>query len=83
MVIIKDKRRFELTVDEFYHEWLAALREYVPGRLYPTLHLLRDYDTRESAIEGLRRRWNVLFPDQSPLVWHDASVKRSHRHANW
>ncbi len=82
MVIIKDKHRFELTVDQFYNEWLAALREYVPGRLSPTLHLLRAFDTRESAIEGLRRRWGVLFPDQSPLAWHDASANRSHRHAN-
>ncbi len=76
MVIIKDKHRFELIVNKFYHEWLAALREYVPGRLYPTLHLLRAFDTREAAIQGLRHKWRVLFPDQSPLVWRDTSAKR-------
>ena len=82
MIIMKDKHRFELTVDAFYHAWLAVLREYVPGRLHPTLHLLRVFDTRESAIEGIRRRWRVLFPDQGPLVWHDASVKHPQRPAN-
>jgi hypothetical protein len=82
MIIIKDSHRFELTVDEFYDEWLATLREYVPGRLHPTLHLLSAFHSRESAIEGLRRRWHVLFPDQSPLVWRNASVKHAHRHAN-
>lgn len=82
MIIIKDDHRFELTVDQFYDEWLAALREYVPGRLHPTLHLLSTFDSREAAIEGIKRRWGILFPDQSPLVWRNASVKHPQQHTN-
>jgi hypothetical protein len=71
MVILKDTRRFELTVDAHYGEWVAKLQEFVPGRLFPTQHLLRAFDTRQAAIDALAHKWRVLFPDDAPLVWHD------------
>lgn len=71
MVLFKDRRRFELTVDEFEGEWRAALREFVPGRLYPTQHLLRTFATRQAAITALGRKWRLLFPDDAALAWHD------------
>lgn len=78
MVIIQDDRQFELSVDESYGEWVAALRGYVPGRLYPTVYLLRAFASRESAIEALCRKWRVLFPEQDPMIWREPSVTRSH-----
>lgn len=81
MVIIQDDRQFEFSVDESYGEWVAALREYVPGRLYPTVHVLRAFANREAAIEALCRKWRVLFPEQGPLVWREPKVIRSHRRA--
>jgi hypothetical protein len=78
MVVIKGNHHFELSVDESYGEWVAALREYVPGRLYPTVHMLRAFTSRESAIEALCRKWRVLFPEQGPLVWREPAVVRSH-----
>jgi hypothetical protein len=78
MVIIKDKHRFELSVNESYGEWVAELSEYVPGRLYPTVHVLRAFASRESAIESLRRKWGVLFPELNPLGWREATVVRPH-----
>lgn len=78
MIVIKDKHRFELSVDESYGEWVAALREYVPGRLYPTVHVLRAFASRDAAIAALGRKWRVLFPEQSPFVWREAVVIRSH-----
>lgn len=77
MVIIEDNHRFELSVEESYGEWVATLREYVPGRLYPTVHVLRAFANRASAIEALCRKWRVLFPEQAPLVWREAAVMRS------
>jgi hypothetical protein len=71
MVIFKDTRRFELTVDEFYSEWLARLQEVVPGRPCVTLHLLRTFGSRQAAIDALIRKWHVLFPDDAALVWRD------------
>ena len=71
MVIFKRNRRFEITVDECYGEWQATLREYAPGRLYPTQHLLRTFATRQTAIEALIRKWHVLFPEDTPLVWRE------------
>ena len=71
MVIVRDTRRFEVTVDEQYGEWVAKLQECVAGRLSPTLHLLRTFATRQEAINALVRKWQVLFPDGPSLVWHD------------
>ena len=70
MVIFKDTCRFELTVDEYYGEWLARLQEVVPGRPCVTLHLLRTFGSRQAAIDALVRKWHVLFPDEA-LVWRD------------
>ncbi len=69
MVIFKGPRRFEITVEAYFGAWQATLREFVPGRLYPTQHLLRAFDTRQAAIEALRQKWQILFPDDAPLMW--------------
>ncbi|MGQ4808884.1 hypothetical protein NKDENANG_02277 [Candidatus Entotheonellaceae bacterium PAL068K] len=71
MVIFQGPRRFEITVELHVDAWQATLREFVPGRLSPTQHLLRAFDTRQAAIDALRRKWQVLFPDDAPLVWRD------------
>ena len=71
MVIFKDMRRFEFSVDKHYDEWLAKLQEVVPGRVCSTLHLLRAFATRQAAIDALVRKWHVLFPDDAALVWRE------------
>ena len=71
MVVFKGPRRFEIVVEAHFDAWQATLREFVPGRLYPTQHLLRSFDTRQAAIDALRRKWQVLFPDEAPWVWRD------------
>ena len=75
MVIFQDSRRFELTVEAQPEAWTARLYEWVPGRLQPTLHVLRSFTTREAAIEALSRKWRVLFPEAEPLVWRDPAVR--------
>ena len=71
MVLFRDTRRFEITVEEQANLWVAKLRAFVPGRLYPTLYLLQTYTTRQEAIEALKRKWRILFPDEEALAWHD------------
>ena len=71
MVLLRDTRRFEITVEEQAGLWVARLRAFVPGRLYPTLYLLQTYASRQEAIEALRRKWRILFPDEEALAWHD------------
>jgi hypothetical protein len=71
MVLLRDTRRFEITVEEQAGLWVAKLQAFVPGRLYPTLYLLRTCTTRQEAIEALRRKWRILFPDEEALAWHD------------
>lgn len=71
MVIFKDTHRFEITVNDVAGEWRATLREFIPGRLYPTEHLLRSFASRQAAIEALVRKWQVLFPEEAPLAWHE------------
>jgi hypothetical protein len=71
MVLFRDTRRFEMTVEEHDGMWVAKLQGFVPDRLYSTLYLLHQCDTRQAAIEALRRKWRTLFPDEDALVWHD------------
>ena len=71
MVILRDTRRFELTLVEHYGLWVAKLQAFVPDRLYPTAYLLQQCTTRQEAITALVRKWRILFPDEAALVWHD------------
>ena len=71
MILFRDTRRFEITVQEQAGLWIAKLQAFVPDRLYPTLYLLQTWTTRQEAIEALRRKWHLLFPDEEALAWHD------------
>jgi hypothetical protein len=71
MVLLRDTRRFEITVEEQAGLWVAQLQAFVSDRLYPTLYLLQTYTTRQEAIEALRRKWHILFPDEEALAWHE------------
>jgi hypothetical protein len=71
MVLFRDTRRFEITVEEQAGLWVAKLQAFVPGRLYPTLYLLQTCTTRQAAIEALRRKWRILFPAEEAFAWHD------------
>jgi hypothetical protein len=74
MIIFDDTHRFDLTVEAHYDTWVARLQEWVPGRLRPTPHLLRSFNTRHEAIDALLRKWRVLFPDAEPLTWREPVV---------
>jgi hypothetical protein len=78
MVIFKDSRRFEITVDEDAGEWLVKFYEYVPGRLVPTRHLHHRCVTRQAAIDTAVRKWHVLFPDAAALVWREPPLLTPH-----
>ena len=71
MVIFRDTRRFELTLEDHNGTWVAKLQAFVPGRLYPTSYMLQQFATRHAAIDALVRKWHILFPDEAALVWHD------------
>jgi len=76
MVVFRDTRRFELTVVSEEDVWVARLNEWVPGRLWPTQHVLRAFDARQEAINALVRKWRVLFPDEPELEWREAMVRQ-------
>jgi len=71
MILFRDTRRFEITVEEQANLWVAKFQAFVPGRLYPTLYLLQTCMTRQEAIAALQRKWHILFPDEEALAWHD------------
>jgi len=77
MVLFRDTRRFEITVEEHDGMWVAKLQGFIPDRLYPTLYLLRQCTTRQVAIEALQRKWHILFPDEDALVWHEPAMLAS------
>ncbi|MBM3222830.1 MAG: hypothetical protein FJZ47_03370 [Candidatus Tectomicrobia bacterium] len=74
MVLLRDTRRFELTVEPLYNVWVATLRGFTPGSLLPTTYLLRHCTTRAEAILALQRRWHVLFPEEEVLVWQEPTA---------
>ena len=77
MVLLRDTRRFEITVEERDGMWVAKLQGFIPDRLYPTLYLLQQCTTRQAAIEALQRKWHLLFPDEDALVWHEPAMLAS------
>jgi hypothetical protein len=77
MVLLRDTRRFEITVEEQDDVWIAKLQGFSPDRLYPTSYLLRQCTTRQAAIEALQRKWHLLFPDEDALVWHEPAIAAS------
>jgi hypothetical protein len=77
MVLFRDTRRFEITVEEHDGVWVAKLQGFIPDRLHPTLYLLQQFTTRQAAIEALQRKWHLLFPDEDALVWHEPAMLAS------
>jgi len=77
MVLFRDTRRFEITVEERDGMWIAKLQGFIPDRLYPTLYLLRQCTTRQAGIEALQRKWHILFPDEDALVWYEPAMLAS------
>lgn len=76
MVVLRDTRRFELTVVWQEDVWIARLQEWVPGRLRPTQHVLRAFASRQEAIDALVRKWRLLFPDESELQWREPNIRQ-------
>jgi hypothetical protein len=87
MVLLRDTRRFEITIEEQTGLWVAKLQAFVPDRLYPTLYLLQTWATRQEAIAAVTRKWRILFPDEETFTWHDPvpvslpSLTRRPRHS--
>jgi hypothetical protein len=87
MVLFRDTRRFEITIEEQAGLWVAKLQAFVPDRLYSTLYLLQTWATRQEAIEAVTRKWRILFPDEEAFTWHDPvpvslpSLTRRPRHS--
>jgi hypothetical protein len=71
MVLFRDTRRFEITIEEQTGLWVAKLQAFVPDRLYPTLYLLQTCATPQEALEAVKRKWRLLFPDEEAFIWHD------------
>jgi hypothetical protein len=76
MVLFRDTRRFELTVVSEEDVWVARLNEWIQGRLWPTIHVLREFDSRQEAIDALVRKWRLLFPDEPELAWREATLQQ-------
>jgi hypothetical protein len=64
MVIIKGESEFDVSIREVDGEWEGYIIEHNIGRLTPTLHLRHSWTSSEAALEGIRRRWQRLFPDE-------------------
>jgi hypothetical protein len=67
MLIRKDDSEFEVSIrltDE--GEWEGRIVEYHVSRLMPIPHLHHSWVSLEAALAGMTRRWQRLFPDETP-----------------
>jgi hypothetical protein len=72
MVIVKGESEFEVSIREVDGEWEGQIVEYNIGRLTPTLHLRHSWTSAETALEGIRRRWQRLFPEEESPDFREA-----------
>ncbi len=73
MLIRKGDSEFEISIrptDE--GEWEGRIIEYNMSRLMPIPHLQHSWVSLEAALAGMTRRWQRLFPDETPLDFRDA-----------
>lgn len=82
MVIIKGDSEFDVTIRDADGEWEGQIIEYNIGRLTPTLHLRHSWTSTEAALEGIRRRWQRLFPDEELPDFREAIADSIPLHEN-
>ena len=64
MLLSKGESEFEVSIREADGEWEGRIVEYNMSRLTPTFHLHHSWTSLEAALEGVKRRWQRLFPDE-------------------
>lgn len=64
MLLSKGESEFEVSIREADGEWEGRIVEYNMSRLTPTLHLRHSWASLEAALEGVKRRWQRLFPEE-------------------
>jgi hypothetical protein len=65
MVVSRGESAFEVHICLTEEgEWEGRIVEYTTTRLMPTLHLRHSWTTLETALQGVTRRWQRLFPDE-------------------
>ena len=78
MLIRKGDSEFEVSIchtDE--GEWEGRIVEYKATRLMPTPHLQHSWVSLDAAVAGLTRRWQRLFPDDTPPDFRQATPPES------
>jgi hypothetical protein len=72
LLINKGENDFEVSIQEADGEWEGRIIEHNISRLTPTLHLRHSWMSLEAALEGVKRRWQRLFPDEEVPDFRDA-----------
>jgi len=72
LLINKGESDFEVSIQEADGEWEGRIIEHNMSRLTPTLHLRHSWTSLEAALEGVKRRWQRLFPDEEVPDLRDA-----------
>ena len=78
IVISRGESQYEITICSTDDgEWEGRIIEYTMHRLVPTVHLRHSWVTLETALVGVARRWQRLFPDEEFLDFQAAVVPSS------
>jgi len=78
MLIRKGDSEFEVSIRPANEgEWEGRIIEYNVSRLMPIPHLHHSWVSLDAALAGIARRWQRLFPDETPPDFGDAVQSES------
>ena len=71
MLVTRGESEFEVSISLVDGEWEGKIVEHNLSRVVPTVHLCHNWTSRDTALTGVQRRWQRLFPDEPAEDWPD------------
>ena len=64
MFVTRGESEFEVSISMVDGEWEGKIVENSLSHVVPIVHLCHNWTSRDTAVAGVQRRWQRLFPDE-------------------
>jgi len=64
MFVTRGESEFEVSISMVDGEWEVRIVENSLSHVVPIVHLCHNWTSRDTAVAGVQRRWQRLFPDE-------------------
>jgi len=64
MFVTRGESAFEVSISMVDGEWEGKIVENSLSHVVPIVHLCHNWTSQDTAVAGVRRRWQRLFPDE-------------------